>query len=113
MNFQLEQANSYTVEVSGWDSSNNFFVERTTLDWDEDETKRVSVRSAVREGSVVFLRLLQPFGDGTSLPVACRAVKIAARSSDGRGIVHLVQLHPRSSVEGTAHTTEAVAFKVA
>lgn len=112
MNFQTKEESGYTVEISGWDSSDNFFVERTMLDWESGESKRVSVRSALREGSVVFLRLLQPFGEGTSLPVACRAIKVTARKSNGCGIVHLVQLHPRPSMEGTAHTTEAVAFKV-
>jgi len=106
-------ANSYNVEISGWDAAENFFVERTALDWDEDETKQVMLRSALREGSVVFLRLLQPFGDGTSLPVACRAVKVHAKNAAGQGIVHLMQLHPRPSAKGTAHGTEAVGFKVA
>ena len=105
--------NTYNVEVSGWDASENFFVERTALDWDENETKQIALRATVREGSVVFMRLLQPFGDGTSLPVACRAVKVLGRNGDGRGIVHLMQLHPKSSVNSTADATEAVAFKVA
>jgi len=113
MNLRAEQVNSYTVEISGWDVSNNFFVDRTTLDWDDSETKRVRLGWIVREGSVVFLRLLQPFGDGTSLPVACRAVKVTGKAADGRSTVDLIHLHPRSTVEGTAHSTEAVAFKVA
>lgn len=113
MGLEWEEADSYTVEVSGWDSSDNFFVERTVLDWDDKETKRVNVRSKVREGSVIFLRLLRPFGDGMSLPVACRAVKVAPRNAAGRAIVHVVQLHRRASAEETTQATEAVAFKVA
>ena len=107
------RAGTYNVEISGWDVAESFFVERTALDWDEDETKQVTLRSTVRESSVVFLRLLQPFGDGTSLPVACRAVKVLGKNGDGRRVVHLMQLHPRSSVKGTAHATESVAFRVA
>jgi hypothetical protein len=113
MSLQTEQANNYRVEISGWDASDNFFVERTTLDWDEDETKRVSLRSVVREGAVVFLRLLQSFGESTSLPVACRAVKVMGKNAEGRTTVHLMQLHPRSSAQGNEHAAEALAFKVA
>lgn len=108
----MEKASEYRVEISGWDTSDNFFVERTTLNWD-DETKRVSLRSAVREGSVVFLRLLQSFGNGTSLPVTYRVVKLAGRGADGGTLVELMQLHPRASVEGSAHAGEALAFRVA
>lgn len=113
MNVSPYPVSSYNVEISGWDTSENFFVERTALDWEEDDTKQVTLRAVVREGAVVFLRLLQPFGDGTSLPVACRAVKVTGRNGDGRCVANLMQLHPRGSVEGTAHATEAVAFKMA
>jgi hypothetical protein len=113
MNHSSYPVSSYNVEISGWDPSENFFVERAALDWDESETKQVALRAAIREGSVVFMRLLQPFGDGTSLPVACRVVKVLGRNGDGRAVVHLMQLHPRGSVESTAHATEAVAFKMA
>lgn len=113
MSLQTEATDSYRVEISGWDTSDRFFVERTTLDWGEDEAKRVSLRSIVREGSVVFLRLLQSFGDGTGLPVACRVVKMTGKDADGQTSVHLAQLHPRSSVGGTAQAGEALAFRVA
>ena len=107
------RAETYHVEVSGWDSSNCFFVERTSLDWNEDETKRVSLRSAVREGSVVFLRLLQTFGDGTGLPVACRVVKTIGKSGEGSVIAHLLQLHPHSPVDGNAPTAGTLALSIA
>jgi len=113
MSLETGQGNNYRVEISGWDTRDSFFVEQATLDWDQDTTKRVSLRSSVREGSVVFLRLLQPFGDGTSLPVACRAVKVGGRGADASVLVELVQLHPRSSVEGSAHAGEALAFRIA
>jgi len=113
MSVETGQAKNYRVEISGWDASDSFFVERTTLDWNQDETKCVSLRCSVREGSVVFLRLLQSFGDGTSLPVACRAVKVTGRGADGRVLAELVRLHPRQSVEGSAHAGEALAFLVA
>jgi len=105
--------NEYKVEISGFGLWGRFFVERTALDWSEGETNCVRLRSAVRHGSVVFLRLLQAFGDGTSLPVACRAVKVAQRGADGRIMVHLLRLNPRASVASTVHATEALAFRTA
>jgi hypothetical protein len=63
----------YTVEVSGWDDEENFFVERTKLEWNEPSVKKVMLRNRVRVGSMVFLRLLEPMSPSTNLPVAYRA----------------------------------------
>jgi len=103
--------NEYKVEISGFDASRKFFVERTTLRWSEGETNCLRLRYDVRQGSVVFLRLLQAFGDGMSLPIACRAVNVAPRGADGRVMVRLLRLNPRASAAGPAHATEAVAFR--
>jgi hypothetical protein len=34
------RVNSYRVKVSGWDAKENFFVEKTSLDWREREGKK-------------------------------------------------------------------------
>jgi hypothetical protein len=52
----------YRVEVSGWDAKENFFVEKTSLDWKEREGKTVALHVAVRVDSVLFVRLLRPLG---------------------------------------------------
>ena len=72
MEFKVGQARSYRVEVSGWDSSENFFVEKTMLDWGHDEKKEVRLRSVLREGSVVFVRLLQSLASGTTFRLLTR-----------------------------------------
>jgi len=95
MSFAAEQPNSYRVEVSGWDSSENFFVEKTMLNWERDERKEIQLRSAIREGSVVFVRLLQPLASGNSFPIAYQAERIGPRNEEGRARVHLTQLRPR------------------
>jgi hypothetical protein len=95
MNFSTDQANSYRVEVSGWDVSENFFVEKTTLNWGRDEKKEIHLRSALREGSVVFVRLLQPLASGNNFPIAYQAQRIGPRNADGQARVHLAQLRPR------------------
>jgi hypothetical protein len=63
----------YRVEVSGWDKHQNFFVEKSELEWTEESGKQVALSNKVQDGAVVFLRLLQPTGADRSLPVAYEA----------------------------------------
>ena len=51
---------SYRVEVSGWDAKENFFVEKTTLEWKPEDKKSMLLRADIRPGCIVFVRLLQP-----------------------------------------------------
>ena len=69
MMFETESAGSRScrVEISGWDSSENFFVEKAVLHWESDGTREVRFRSMVRPGSVVFVRLLLPVFDSENL----------------------------------------------
>src|SRR5580704_5996506 len=59
----------YRVEVSGWDKSQTFFVEKSELEWNEESGKHVTLSSAVPDGSVVFLRLIQPLSADRSQSV--------------------------------------------
>jgi hypothetical protein len=54
---EMTDISSYHVEVSGWDASDAFFVEKTTLDWSGGDKKEISLRSTLCEGRVVFVRL--------------------------------------------------------
>ena len=91
--------NSYRVEVSGWDARENFFVEKTSLDWGEREGKTVALHVAVRVDSVLFVRLLRPLGGGADFPVPHRAVKVEERYQDAScKDVGLEQLQPRKGV---------------
>ncbi len=85
----------YRVEVSGWDAKEGFFVERTLLDWNEQEAKTVTLRATVRFDSVLFVRLLRPPGGGATFPVPYRIVKIEDSGSNARIAVGLQQLQPR------------------
>jgi hypothetical protein len=51
---------TYGVEVSGWDSSPSFFVEKTELAWSEASGKQITLRRQLRPGTMIFVRLLQP-----------------------------------------------------
>jgi hypothetical protein len=99
-----DRGNSYRVEVSGWDAKENFFVEKTSLDWREREGKTVALHATVRLDSVLFVRLLRPLGGGADFPVPHRAVRVEDRSKDAScKDVGLEQMQPRRAVrEGVA-----------
>jgi len=84
---------SYRVEVSGWDAFENFFVEKTIVDWCQGEQREVRLCNALREGSVVFIRLLQPFARPDSFPIAYKALVV---KKDARGMTRarLARLDP-------------------
>jgi len=91
-----DRGNSYRVEVSGWDAKENFFVEKTSLDWREREGKTVALHATVRLDSVLFVRLLRPLGGGADFPVPHRAVKVEDSGKDATcKDVGLEQLQPR------------------
>jgi hypothetical protein len=108
-----QQQSSYAVEVSGWDVSETFFVEKTNLAWAADGTKEISLRRPVREGSVIFVRLLQPVAGADNYPIACQAVKVMAHDEDGRSAIQLMQLRPRAFFKDAARQLDYCAINVA
>ncbi|HXQ26967.1 MAG TPA: hypothetical protein VN822_11200 [Candidatus Acidoferrales bacterium] len=113
MDLQTEPSHKYQVEVSGWDASEGFFVEKAMLDWGGDETKEIILRSVLREGCIVFLRLLHPVDGASKYPIACRAVKVARKDASGGTVVRLVQLHPRPPLSEIAPDLNSAADRVA
>ena len=101
MDLQTELPQSYRVEVSGWDTSDRFFVEKTALDWGRDAHKEISLRSAVCQGCVVFVRLLQAIANSNNFPIAYQAVNVTEREADGRMRVRLEQLRPHATRKET------------
>jgi len=90
---------NYRVEVSGWDASENFFVEKTTLEWRGGEQKEISLPVKLREGCVLFVRLLQPTAAAVNVPIAYQAAKVTNKDSKGVFHVCLAQLRPRDRDE--------------
>jgi hypothetical protein len=88
----------YRVEVSGWDKSQTFFVEKSELEWNEESGKHVTLSSAVPDGSVVFLRLIQPLSAdrAQSVPFETEFVSV---SPDGLNQFRLHPVSPRP-IEG-------------
>jgi hypothetical protein len=76
------RGNTYRLEVSGWDAKENFFVEKTWLDWRELEGKTVALRATVRLDGVLFVRLLRPLGGGADFLVPHRAVRVEDSGKD-------------------------------
>jgi hypothetical protein len=107
------QQNIYAVEVSGWDAFETFFVEKTDLSWGADGMKEIHLRRAVREGSVIFVRLLQPVASSDNYPIACQAVKVQEQDASGLSAIQLTQLRPRAFFKDTARELNYEAIKVA
>ena len=84
------------MEVSGWDLSHIFFVEKADLAWNERTGKRVVLRRALREGSVLFVRLIQSIAQERSYPVAFTAAE-ESLTPDGSTVFVLRELQPHQN----------------
>jgi len=101
MDLPTDELNCYCVEVSGWDARENFFVEKTSLDWAREGRKEISLNSPLRSGCVVFVRLIQSMTQGNSFPVAYQAITLDEKNSLGRPRVSLQPLRPRSQLNAS------------
>ena len=86
---------AYAVEVSGWDSNENFFVEKTELQWAEEPAKLIQMTHAISSGALLFLRLLDPMSLDRVYPVPYVAERVAAED-DGHFKVELSPARLRS-----------------
>lgn len=86
----------YRVEVSGWDSSRSFFVEKADLAWSESGEKLVALRHEIGDGTILFVRLLQPISPDRSQPVPYTAEPVG-RARLSQWEYRLTQVVPRSS----------------
>lgn len=71
----------YRVEVSGWDSNREFFVENSDLEWSESFGKQITINHSLAVGTVIFLRLLQPMSTKRPSPVAYEAEGVSQTQS--------------------------------
>ena len=110
MSREMTTAEPYRVEISGWDVLDNFFVETTRLERENKETKRVRLQNAVKEGAVVFMRLLESFGEGRGLPIACSA-NATEKNENGAMWVELVRLPPRCPAD-SANAKQELALQL-
>ena len=94
-------ADHYRVEVSGWDENEMFFVEESDLAWDEFAGKHLSLEHMLSDGTIIFVRVLQPTAIHQALPVAYR-VEFIGCSPEGNHEFRLNTVHPRYSQELTS-----------
>lgn len=99
---ESDTTNSYRVEVSGWDAAENFFVGKTTLEWAGNGRKEVTLHCPLRQGAIVFVRLLQPISEANSFPIAYQAIRVHPNDASGRTRVTIEQLRPRPAIRSTS-----------
>jgi hypothetical protein len=104
MGLPIAAPTCYPVETSGWDLDENFFVEKTELDWNDGE-KQVVLRHPVRLGAVLFVRLLTHYTHAAVCPVAYEVVRISHIPHLRQYEVLLNRLHPHTNVR-MPHETE-------
>jgi hypothetical protein len=95
MSTQVMAPTSYRVETSGWDMDENFFVEKTDLEWSEEE-KTIHLQHPVRKGTVVFVRLMGIDAQENAFPVAYQAAAVTYRTHERCYDVSLMQMLPRT-----------------
>jgi len=86
------------VEVSGWDEDEVFFVERSALGWDEYAGKHVTLTRMLSEGSIIFVRPIQPTALHRPNPIPYEAEFVGC-SPDGNHQFRLNGVQPRHSRE--------------
>ncbi|MGH9575384.1 MAG: hypothetical protein ACRD40_17890 [Candidatus Acidiferrales bacterium] len=96
-----QQSPSYRVEVSGWDAAEAFFSENTVL-YSSVGGHELALRSRLREGVVIFVRLLQPFGADENFPVPHVVTRNLPVAFDDRTTMAITKLHPRLSYRQSA-----------
>jgi hypothetical protein len=113
MTLLSDLAGGYRVEVSGWDAKENFFVEKTLLDWEGEGKKEIALRNALKEGAVIFVRLLQTVATTNNFPIAYQAISVGERDSGGRLRIGLERLRPRAADKDTIELAFNATVKVA
>ena len=84
----------YAVEVSGWDCTKNFFVERCDLVWNEDTGRHVVLQQNLRDSAVLIVRLLETYRAGRSHAIVYEA-ELMGRTPSGHWQFRLTTVVPR------------------
>jgi hypothetical protein len=82
------------VEVSGWDTSESFFVEQAELEWNEVGDKRLMLAHELRAGAILFVRLAQAISPDRSHPVPYATEQIA-KTDNARWQFRLTRVQPQ------------------
>ncbi|MGO9642127.1 MAG: hypothetical protein ACLP1Y_12585 [Candidatus Acidiferrales bacterium] len=113
MGVQTVVPSLYPIEISGWNVEGEFFVEKADLRWNDMGEKRVSLRESVRDGAVVFVRLMIRKSDNATFPIAYQAELITDQRSRGTIEMKLIPCQPRASEPKHDSTPDAHLQEVA
>jgi len=94
---QETEQTSCRVEISGWDLSENFFVEKTLLRHCNDGSQKVLLHTPLRVGALVFARLTDESTSDRAVPVTYQVATINGIFPAGTQEILLRQRHPRHS----------------
>ena len=83
----------YAVEVSGWDYTQNFLVERCDLLWNEDTGRHVVLHQNLRDSAVLIVRLLETDKAARSHPIVYQA-QLMGRTPGGHRQFRLTTVVP-------------------
>ena len=86
------------VEVSGWDEHEVFFVERSEIGWDDYAGKHITLTRILAEGSIIFVRPIQPTAQHRANPIPYEAEFVGC-SPEGNHQFRLNGVQPRHSRE--------------
>jgi hypothetical protein len=92
----LTEQEGRLAEISGWDTGENFFVERAFLHHSQNGGNKVGLRARLRVGSLLFVRLFDQESMDRMVPVTFRVAALGdGKSVRGTWEVHITRAHPR------------------
>jgi hypothetical protein len=95
-----EQA-SKIAEISGWDTDENFFVEKAVLHRHHDGDNKADLRARLRVGSLVFVRLARDASLDRTVPVTYQVSGVNGNVNNGAREVRLSRLRPQETAATT------------
>ena|SRR5579862_1238880 len=101
-------SDTYTVEVSGWNLDETFFVEQSDLEWSESAHK-INLRHAVRKGSFVFVRLVNLNAPGLrheAAPVPYEVIRVDYLADRRMYETALLKITPRTVADSQVHVSD-------
>ena len=87
-------SSSYSVEVSGWDNTHTFFVERSELSWNEETGKFLTLSHELPRRAMIFVRLVQTTTSERTSPVAYQA-EAHSSTAEGHQLFRVTRMVPR------------------
>jgi hypothetical protein len=91
----------YPVEISGWDNTEDFFVEKCELEWNEQSGKQVALKRELNDSAVLLVRLLQSGDADRSHAVVYEASRVGQTES-GLHQFRLDRMVPRQREEASS-----------